>query len=539
MKTLLKLILCRTDPGDGMTAEGSSRVSTYLSHKLIHSYTLECNYNTGRIGNEVVSPEGDLGLSTVSPAYQSCEYTTNPEKYSPLSWGNVGQGCLIAMLDLRALNPCSRISKSKFRTLDRVRLLAVADVRQLSEYRGCVVPDNLRRDNLAAKLGNLPEDKKKAKMGSKGSVSGIHSNPTAAARARAAQSMWRRFCVPPSSEPNSQPLNSGRRRSSTSNQVESISTADTSLRVPKPPRVPISSQSSSSKSHVDKPSPRISKSNSKLNSDISTASKNTNQEEMSRSGPVTITPEKNGSNPAPRPARSRKVKSTISVSELKKQVNAKLDIAEKGDSHGSPTKEEQLSQMVATAQIGENSALSDILDCGTMHPPPRPLTLLLKGKSGSGLTNNTKNHSQAPTSDLLRKRHSRTKLRNSPRDVIFCNQDKEDASLSSGDLDARSEVYDPVVESKSSHMVYPLRASRIGMVDGPEGSTGYSGDSSCPPINQLTGTAMKADLGNNVSSSPTKENISTAREKATIHIAKLLGKELESPNVSCDSSGMG
>lgn len=44
------------DQAKGLTAEGSGRVATYLKHKLIHSYTIECNYNTSRIGNEIALP---------------------------------------------------------------------------------------------------------------------------------------------------------------------------------------------------------------------------------------------------------------------------------------------------------------------------------------------------------------------------------------------------------------------------------------------------------------------------------------------------
>jgi hypothetical protein len=45
--------MTRIDPGDmakGLTAEGSGRVNTYLSHGIIHSYTLECNYNASKTG---------------------------------------------------------------------------------------------------------------------------------------------------------------------------------------------------------------------------------------------------------------------------------------------------------------------------------------------------------------------------------------------------------------------------------------------------------------------------------------------------------
>jgi hypothetical protein len=137
--------MTRIDPGDGMTAEGSSRVYSYLTHKLIHSYTLECNYNTGRICNEVPLPEGDLGDSCTHLAYRSWSATSPLEKYTPASYENVGQACVIALLDIRGQNPCPRIGRSRWRTLERLRQAAVADVRALSEYRDYKPPAGPRK----------------------------------------------------------------------------------------------------------------------------------------------------------------------------------------------------------------------------------------------------------------------------------------------------------------------------------------------------------------------------------------------------------
>lgn len=126
----------RTDPGDqakGLTAEGSGRVNTYLSYGLIHSYTIECNYNTSRVGNEVPPPEQEIGGQFVTPA---SPFTTNPDKYTPNIYAGVGRACIIAMLDLRGQNPCSRISKSKYKTLDRIRNAVMMEVRSRKEYFG-------------------------------------------------------------------------------------------------------------------------------------------------------------------------------------------------------------------------------------------------------------------------------------------------------------------------------------------------------------------------------------------------------------------
>ena len=60
--------------------EGSGRVNTYLSHKLIHSYTIECNYNTSRVANEISMTDGDPGGHCTLPA---TPFSTTPDKYTP------------------------------------------------------------------------------------------------------------------------------------------------------------------------------------------------------------------------------------------------------------------------------------------------------------------------------------------------------------------------------------------------------------------------------------------------------------------------
>eukprot|EP01031_Cornospumella_fuschlensis_P030739 gene30739-37141_t len=130
----------RIDPGDqakGLTAEGSGRVATYLAYGLIHSYTIECNYNTSRIGNDVPPMEQDYAsaanMNNVTPA---TPFTTNPEKYTPSSYYGVGRACITAMLDLRNHNPHSRVPKSKFKTSDRVKQAVLMEVKNRKEFFG-------------------------------------------------------------------------------------------------------------------------------------------------------------------------------------------------------------------------------------------------------------------------------------------------------------------------------------------------------------------------------------------------------------------
>jgi len=129
--------MTRIDPGDmkkGLTAEGSGRVATYLSHGIIHSYTLECNYNTSRANNDVpapvIDPAGDIADYPVSVT------STSPaEKYTPASYENVGRACIIAMLDIRDINPCSRIPNSRHQSLDKMRSVVGKEVGLRKEYR--------------------------------------------------------------------------------------------------------------------------------------------------------------------------------------------------------------------------------------------------------------------------------------------------------------------------------------------------------------------------------------------------------------------
>ena len=127
--------MSRIDPGDqakGLTAEGCGRVSTYLDYGLVHSYTLECNYNQSKFGNEVPPCENDPnGQYTTPPS----AYTTNPEPYTPSSWGGVGRACLVAILDVKSQNPCSRIPKSSYKSIDKMKMVVYDEVKIKKEFK--------------------------------------------------------------------------------------------------------------------------------------------------------------------------------------------------------------------------------------------------------------------------------------------------------------------------------------------------------------------------------------------------------------------
>ena len=133
--------------GGGAGKEGSGRVGVYRSTGLPHAFTLECNYNTGRVVNRIAHPHSgsDASLSPQPPL--RC---LSP-KYTPETWQSVGkarrpprsnpmaprlqpqapqaatlsvpscnpmrprlqpyvfQALLLAALDLHGANPCSRL----------------------------------------------------------------------------------------------------------------------------------------------------------------------------------------------------------------------------------------------------------------------------------------------------------------------------------------------------------------------------------------------------------------------------------------------
>jgi cytosolic carboxypeptidase protein 5 len=96
---------------------------------LIHSYTLECNYNCGKILNHVPPAANHQGRA--SPE----RLPVSPPKYVPEDWAEVGRGVLCSLLDLFDLNPWSRVGNSKYRGVERVRHAVFTDIRNQKEYQ--------------------------------------------------------------------------------------------------------------------------------------------------------------------------------------------------------------------------------------------------------------------------------------------------------------------------------------------------------------------------------------------------------------------
>ncbi|CAL1538199.1 unnamed protein product [Lymnaea stagnalis] len=103
------------DKRDGMSKEGSGRVAVYKATGLIHSYTLECNYNTGRMVNTVPPASNDNGRATPPPM------AGFPPKYTQAHFEDVGKAVAIAALDLLNMNPWSRVTLTEHNNLFGVR----------------------------------------------------------------------------------------------------------------------------------------------------------------------------------------------------------------------------------------------------------------------------------------------------------------------------------------------------------------------------------------------------------------------------------
>ncbi|XP_078255479.1 cytosolic carboxypeptidase-like protein 5 isoform X2 [Rhinoraja longicauda] len=113
------------DKRDGQSKEGSGRVAIYKAIGIIHSYTLECNYNTGRYVNPVPSACHDNGRATPPPA------PTFPPKYTVEVFEQIGRALAIAALDIADCNPWPRVVMSEYSCLTKLRAWMLKYVRNI------------------------------------------------------------------------------------------------------------------------------------------------------------------------------------------------------------------------------------------------------------------------------------------------------------------------------------------------------------------------------------------------------------------------
>jgi len=103
------------DRHTGCGKEGSGRVAAFKATGLLYSYTLEANFNTGRLVNNLPMASRDCGRATPPPKFD------HPPKYDPDLYEDSGKALAIAMLDLTESNPWTRLTCSAYKNLRGVR----------------------------------------------------------------------------------------------------------------------------------------------------------------------------------------------------------------------------------------------------------------------------------------------------------------------------------------------------------------------------------------------------------------------------------
>ncbi|XP_060946931.1 cytosolic carboxypeptidase-like protein 5 isoform X1 [Limanda limanda] len=111
------------DKRDGQSKEGSGRVAMHKAIGLLHSYTLECNYNTGKTMNTIPPACHDNGRATPPPP------PSFPPKYTPEIFEQVGRAVAISALDMVESNPWPRLVLSEHSCLTNLRAWILKHVR--------------------------------------------------------------------------------------------------------------------------------------------------------------------------------------------------------------------------------------------------------------------------------------------------------------------------------------------------------------------------------------------------------------------------
>ncbi|KAF4516919.1 hypothetical protein B566_EDAN008008, partial [Ephemera danica] len=90
------------------------RVAVLKATGLVRSYTLECNYNTGRLVNTLPPNTKDNNSKpSIGPVV--------PPKYTPQIFEEVGRALAVSVLDLAGANPWSRVRSSEMRNVPGIR----------------------------------------------------------------------------------------------------------------------------------------------------------------------------------------------------------------------------------------------------------------------------------------------------------------------------------------------------------------------------------------------------------------------------------
>ena len=109
---------------DAGAHEGSARAAIYQATGLTHTYTLECNYDSGVGVNELPARHGSGSARCMSPEPPPTR-TLSP-KYTPSAWQEVGRALGLAVLDMGEANPHSRLGAPGGEGLAKMRAAVAA-----------------------------------------------------------------------------------------------------------------------------------------------------------------------------------------------------------------------------------------------------------------------------------------------------------------------------------------------------------------------------------------------------------------------------
>ena len=111
----------------------------------MYSYTLEANFNTGRVVNSVPSASRDAGRATPPPTYDL------PPKYDPSVYEDSGKAMAISILDLTESNPWTRLTCSSCKNLKGVKDGIRKHIKQTEEQ---AKKDGKGKDKAAGSTGS-------------------------------------------------------------------------------------------------------------------------------------------------------------------------------------------------------------------------------------------------------------------------------------------------------------------------------------------------------------------------------------------------
>ncbi|XP_050964143.1 cytosolic carboxypeptidase-like protein 5 isoform X1 [Labeo rohita] len=155
------------DKRDGQSKEGSGRVAIHKAIGLVHSYTLECNYNTGRSVNSIPPACHDNGRATPPPP------PAFPPKYTPEVYEQVGRAVAVAALDMAECNPWPRLVLSEHSSLVNLRASILKHVRN---SKGLVSNNRKNAANANTKSSSPPKPTSLSTSASENSLNRTRSN---------------------------------------------------------------------------------------------------------------------------------------------------------------------------------------------------------------------------------------------------------------------------------------------------------------------------------------------------------------------------